>query len=513
MTIKVSYKTMNRIMELVRPLSGTAEAYLKIDFGTGKSGQGEQVMMDNKVSLTNGTEQIEAGFRTSIPQEVEKPLEQCNILSPLESCVFKASEFVSVVDVLCSYEQDLSIETDSAKAIIAIDGVAEFPVYKTDANNMKALIPHRNNSPSYELHDADVMTLRFVSKEFTDTVKGCAPIAKKIGVEALRYYRFIAKDIPLETVTVEEDGVSKTMPRYNMAVQAIVTNQNSFVSESCKCFAHKGSGNDLVQRVSAAKDVENPVISFTKEGDEVKPVVIPFTEYFKKYSEERKINGEGFQFGIPVDVMDAIVKLAGTDAEDYVDITIGMKYIQIFMRRIGFIYTAPQRSLIGAPDFTAAARSLSEMTGREGSYMEFDSKELSNTMKLMSLYDKDALISRMPLTLEFTEEGISIKRGEAKANIKALKADIKEEHVLYGMDQSYIPCIISAIPAGTFRVTYGIKKSCMAFTKGDVRPDADSNVIIIGAVDDIEKRINEIKDSFEKEQEAKAKKEAEKKNK
>lgn len=509
MKVNVKNETMVRIMELIAPLSGTGDAMIKVDFGVGVTkNENIPAVMNNKISLTNGVEQVEVGFFTTIPQEIEKPLEECSLLSPLESSVFKAGDFVSVCNVLTSYGSDISIETDSAKATVAIDGVAEFPLYKADGTSMKALIPHRNNSQCYENHDTEVMTLRFAASDLSSMIKSEMPLTKKINMEALRYYRITVKDIPVETVTVEKDGVSKTLPKYNAAVTMCLTNSYSFAKVGCKVFAHKGTGNDLKKRVSAAKDVEDPVISFAKEGDDVVPQIIPFKEYEKKYKEDRKI--DNFQFGVPCDVMDTIVKLAGTDPDDYVDIAIGVKYIQVFMRKIGFIYTAPQKPLIGAPDFSTACGNLFELSGREGSYIEFDSKDLVNTMKLMSLYDKDDLVKRMPLIIELTGGDITVMRGEAKAVIKGIKNECKIENKVYGLDPSYIGCILAAVPAGTMRVTYGIEKPAMNFTKGDMKPSAECDGILVCGLEDVNKTISEIKASYEKEQEAKAKKEAEK---
>jgi len=125
MKVNVKNETMVRIMELIAPLSGTGDAMIKIDFGVGVTkNENIPAVMNNKISLTNGVEQVEVGFFTTIPQEIEKPLEECSLLSPLESSIFKAGDFVSVCNVLTSYGSDISIETDSAKATVAIDGVA-----------------------------------------------------------------------------------------------------------------------------------------------------------------------------------------------------------------------------------------------------------------------------------------------------------------------------------------------------------------------------------------------------
>lgn len=131
-------------------------------------------------------------------------------------------------------------------------------------------------------------------------------------------------------------------------------------------------------------------------------------------------------------------------------------------------------------------------------------------MKLMSLYDKDDLVKRMPLIIELTGGDITVMRGEAKAVIKGIKNECKIENKVYGLDPSYIGCILAAVPAGTMRVTYGIEKPAMNFTKGDMKPSAECDGILVCGLEDVNKTISEIKASYEKEQEAKAKKEAEK---
>ena len=507
MKIEIKKETMTRILELIKPMAG--DSYMRVDFGTGKTATAEGIpaVMDNKLSLSNGAEQMEIMFRTSVPQEVERPIEECNLLKPLETATFKTNEFCVVAEALLSYDRDLSMETDGAKAVLSIDGVADFPVNKCEANCMKALIPHRNNSAAFEQFDPDVMTLRFVGKELIDMVKAALPLTKKVGHEALRYFRFSVKDIPLETVTT--DG--KVLPKYNTLVQSVVTNQNGFVRGSCKCYSRKGSGADIVSRVSAAKDVKDPIISFKKKGDDVTPLVAPFADYYADYKERMGLKEDAFQFGIPFSVMENIVKLAGIDESDYVDLLIGKRYIQIFMRRIGFIYTAPQNSLEKAPDFVSVAHSILALA-KEGSYVEFDSKELINTMKLMGLYEKDALVARMPLKLEVTAEGILVKRGEAKSLIKSLSAESNVENGVYGIDYSYLPCVISALPAGTFRFTYGIgDKPILVFTKGGVAPQALSDAIMVGGIDDVDKSIEAAKDQYDAEMKAKAEKENKKK--
>lgn len=507
MKVEIKKETIARVLELMKPMAG--DSHMRVDFGTGKAEttEGIPAVMDNKISLSNGAEQMEIMFRTSVPQEVERPLEECDLLKPLETATFKASEFVMVAEALLSYDRDLSIETDGAKAVLSIDGVADFPVNKCDANCMKALIPHRNNSPAYEQFDPDVMTIRFVGKELIDMVKAALPLTKKVGHEALRYFRFIVKDIPLETVVI--DG--KNFPKYNTLVQSVATNQISFVRSSCKCYSRKGSGADIVKRVSAAKDVKDPIISFEKKGEDVTPVVTTFADYYADYKKRMDLKEDAFQFGIPFSVMENIIKLAGIDESDYVDVLIGKRYVQVFMKRIGFIYTAPQKSLEGTPDFVSAAHSILALAN-DGSYVEFDSKELFNAMKLMGLYEKDPLVTRMPLKLEVTDEGILVKRGEAKSLIKSLKAECNVENGIYGLDYSYLPCIISALPAGTFRFTFDVGgKPILVFTKGDVALQTLCDAIIVGGIDDVDKSIEAVKEQYDAEMKAKAKKEKDKK--
>jgi len=502
-------ETMNRLMGLVAPLSGSEDAFVRMDLGVGKTpgANGMPDVMNCRMSVTNGTEQAEVGFLAPLPVELERPLEECNLLNPLESVVIRASEFVNVGTALSTYEQDITVEADGAKMVFDIEGIAQFPIYKQSEDSMKALVLHRYNSDKVLQHDSDVATFRFVASELITAVKGCMAVAKKANNETLKYYRFVTHDIPLVTLTVGEGDSKKTVPRYNTAVQIFTTNMSAFVSSGCNAYVHKGSGQDLTRRVAAAEGVESPIISFVEENGAPKPVVTPFKEYLASYNAERNIKAEGeFQFGIPCEVMETITKLAGVDAEDYVDVVVGKRYVQVMMRRIGLIFTAPQKSLVKASDFSYAARSLSEVFGRDGSFVEIDAKELSNALKVMGLYDKDALMGRYPLTLEVVKNGLSVVRGEAQTHLKVLKQGGEVECAVYGIDSSYIPCILALIPNGTIRMTYGLKKPVMVFTKGDVKPNAETSAIVVGGIDDVSKRIKEITDSYEEEERKKAEK-------
>lgn len=507
MKINMNIETMNRVLEVVRPLTD-GDNYMSLDFGTGivPGSEGVAGAMMNKASVTNGNEQTEVGFFTTIPEEVERPLQECNLENPLEKAVLKAADFVAVADALSQYNQAFVIHTDAAKVILTIEGtdrvIAEMPVYKADASLMKALVPHRQNSEAYELFDKDIMTIRLVGKEFLEAAKVASSLAKKTAVEQFRYYAVSVKDIPVIMQEVERSGEKVSVPRYNAKVQFMGTNRYAFASGAVNAFIHKGAGNDLlgcIENKSILQGMVSPMVSFTKSGDTITPVVESYAEFKKGYDEMRKIScGENeFLFGIPMDAMDKLMRLVAVVPEQYVDITVGEKYLYVMVNGLGCVYLTPQKVLSGA-GFISAFRSGVESVARKNCNVVVDSKGLLGSLKLTQLYDKDSLYAQMPIELTVEEKGITCKKGESVSFVQAVSAQTEIATIVYGMDGDYIPCVTSGLPSGSIQFSYGVDQPLMVFTKGGEQASPEGTAILVLGFNDLDAAKKQIEDAYNK---------------
>lgn len=520
MKVRIEIETMNRILETVKPLA-TEENYMSIDFGTaGEEGVGEApAIMYSKVSITNGSEQIEAGFTTTVPEEVDRPLGECDIQNPLEKAVFKSSDFVAVVDALSVYGQAFDLSTDASRALISVEGKAEMPVYKADAGAMKALIPHRENCEDLSVCDKDIFTMRLYGKDFLSAAKTSTTLSKKMdnAPSAFKVYTVSVKDKPLETVEVDDGNGGKVkVPRYNAKVQILSTDTHAFANGVTPAYVHKGAGVDMIAQMEKdenlrsllVKDlgdgkverIKNPVITVKKVemGDgEMKnePTVEAYADFKKAYDLARGLNlpETEFRFGIPVDVMDRLVRMMSVVPESYLDITVGEKYILVVISGLGCIYVATHKTLPSADCFKTYA-DIFEKTLLQKNSILFDAKDLSNSLKIAQLYEKDQLIKQMPLEMTFEKKGITIKRGEAVSVVNAISAETTADALTWGFNGTYIPLITAGLSAGTLQCRYSAESAVFVFAKANEELTLETPVMLVTGVQqlsDVKKQIVE----------------------
>lgn len=509
MKIRMEVETMNRVLEVLRPLSGAADC-VRFDFGTSKieGAMGVPDVMRSKISVATGNEQVELAVTTLVPAEIERPLEECSLKNPLETVVVSLVDFVAVADALSQYEEAFEVSIDDAKMMLSV-GSAYMPVHRVDATTMKALVPHRQNSGEFHLFDTDVMTIRLVGKEFLEAAKVATSFQKKTELESLKHYVVSVLDIPPVTQEVEKDGKKFNVVKYNASVQVAGTNRFAFASGSVNAFIHKGAGADLVGAIrdkSALEGVEHPIISFEKQEDSVVPKITSYEEFKKEYDVARDMETEEFRFAIPMDAMERIIRLVSVNPEAYVDVTVGKRYIFVTFMGLGAIYMCAQKALSGKV-FLDACRGLVANTTCS---VSVDSKGLQSSLKLANVYSKDALISQMPIELVFEEQGITMKRGESESLVKAIEVDTKMDLLTYGINGDYISCVMSGLPSGTIQVNYGGEKPLMVFGKGGEKISPLGTWIVVSAISDIQAQKRQVEDAYKKALAEKEKKEKEK---
>lgn len=516
MKIEIKVEEVTRILEIIRPFAAP-ERYMSIDFGTGKvsGANGVADAMTSKVSVATGTEQVEVAFRTKVPEEIDRPLEECGLLNPLERAVFEVASFVSVADALSQYEQAMNFIVDDAKVTLEVGEFARMPVYKVDSSMMKALIPHRQNSNEFPCFDKDIMTIRFVGKELLESAKTAMSLMKKVESEDFRYYVVSCLDIPMITQEVEKDGKKVAVPRYNAKVQMVGTDRYAFASSIVNAFVHKGAGNDLLNMIADKDSLENiksPIISFAKVKEEEKEVIKPsiesYADFKKAYDAARDVHVDAreFRFGIPMDAMDKIIRLVSVEPNAYVDVVVGEKYLCVMLNGLGCIYMCAQKKLFG-DGFLSKMRDIVEGVANKKCSIALDTKKMQSTLKVTQLYEKDALYSKMPLELQIEERGITVRRGEAVSLVPAVSAETKIDSVVYGVNPSYISCVMNGLPTGTIQLNYGEEKAIMVFTKGGETPSGTGTMFTVLGMQDIEASKRQIEEVYNREQEEKQKKE------
>lgn len=520
--IIIDHATMNRIAEVARPLL-TADNCMSFDFGTGVCSGGGQApdALISKISITNGCEQAELAIYTGVPDEIPADISAVN---PAVKVVVRASEFVTVVDALAAYEQQFEVEINESSIMLSV-GSSQIPVARVANDQMKALVPHKMNSTAVESFDKDLINLRIFGKDLLTAVKAAGAFTRRIGESAYSYYNVSVKDIKPVMAEVEAQGVKKTVCRYNCQLQFVSTDTVSFASGSCRAIAIKGLPEEQYRQLTAQMTekakatygkIVNPVVHFTVKKDEnekdiVEPIVQSYSDVKANFDAGRELalTEDEFQFGIPVTSLDCLVKLAAAVPDAYVEITIGEKYIYAFLQGMQTIFLCPQKQL-HKTSFAALYRNSVAAVVKKKCNVSLDGKGVTNALRLCNVYEKDALVSQMPVELCVTEKEVEIKRGEAKSVVSCISAETSMDTITYGVNGVYLTSVLSALPSGNVRLTYGLQEPMLVFNAGGEEVSPYGTGMLVLGVKDVESNKAKIREEYEKSLEEKKKKEEKK---
>ena len=138
----IAYETVNRIMTCVKSVV-EADACISLELGTGvRKGQGNVAdAMISKVSVTNGSEQVELAIVTACPEQLPDGISPS---SPAEKVFLKAQDFLGALEALAVYKSQFVVDVDDDKITITACS-ASVPVYKVAESTMNAVVPHMMN--------------------------------------------------------------------------------------------------------------------------------------------------------------------------------------------------------------------------------------------------------------------------------------------------------------------------------------------------------------------------------
>ena len=540
MKVSLSNAAIENILRTIAPVV-EADNYIRFNIGTGsvKNQDGSELMV-SKVFVTNEREQVETMFTSTVPAEVEKPLSECTVDSPLETCVVKAQDFKAVAEVLVGFERAISLDTDKSKMNLFIEGMAEMPVYKADPAVMKVLLPNRTNTADLSKIDKDLAVIRVWGEDFLAGCKTGRAFDKRISSSQIPYYTVSVADRPVVTEVIknEEGEVERTYMRSNASMQLVCTDGQCMTSGVARAVIKKGTGTDIWQRLAMAgatgdetvtgiltaiKNKENPdlaaagypVLTIERDGETFKAAASSYVEARKKAEEswgvvrKTEVNASSVVFFLSCAALDSIVKLISVQPDQYVEIAVGERYIYVNLSSMHAVYmTALYKGNMGKTvDCTELVGGFCKMLASANS-VTVDNKAVLNAIKLASLYDKDAVIKHMPMELVVLKDGISLKRGESQTTLKAIEKNGEVEGELsLGVSMDYLGGAAGGFPAGSFKIYYNATKCLFGFAKGGTSIGVGDEPFMVAAGADLAKSREKAEAEAQKELEAKKAKE------
>ena len=389
------------------------------------------------------------------------------------------------------------------------------PVYRVDASKMKALVPHKLNSTAVELFDEDIINIRVLGKELLEAMKASSSLSKKIpSEETYAFYNVSIRDTDVVMQDVEVNGVKKSVARYNSQMQVVCTDRCAFSSGTCNVLSIKGMAGEQLKRLPDQSILEgktSPVISFKKEDGKVSAVATSYADFKAEWDKARELDiaENDFQFGIPLTGMEKLLKLVSTVPDSYVELTVGKRYVYAFLTGLQCIYMCPQAPIRKAA-FSKMYRDNVAAFVKKDCNVTVDSKDISNAIRIMNLYEKDALKGQMPFELVVTDKGIEVKRNEARAMLDAGSSKTDIDLVEYGINGSYLACVVSALPAGNIQFGYGMERPVFLFTKGGETPNPYGTGMVVCGIMDVAVAKQQVTEAYQKSLEKKKEKESKK---
>lgn len=517
----IAYETVNRIMTCVKSVV-EADACISLELGTGvRKGQGNVAdAMISKVSVTNGSEQVELAIVTACPEQLPDGISPS---SPAEKVFLKAQDFLGALEALAVYKSQFVVDVDDDKIIITA-GSASVPVYKVAEETMKAVVPHMMNCSNPSLWDTYLLNIRVKAADLLSAVKSTGVIAKMVDkLEKFGYFNVAVCDAEEVKQDVEVNGTTRSITVTNSKMKLVTTDGVSFAAGTVPVLSIKGMVPEQVKQLmqqmpeedrAGFKDKVHPVVEFSRDeaSGHLKTTVTEFDDYKKEYDENRKIKSGWFQFGVSITGMDKMQRLASSVSPDsYIEITVGKRYMLVNVVELSVIYLCTQRPIM-ATSFEDTFTSVANEIHKAGCRITVDAAQISNALRITNLYAKDALVGSFPLSLTIKKDGLDVTREEAHVTIPVISSETKMERAECGIYSNYLAVVPAALPAGSVDIYHCNMGggTCFMFSRsGIAAEDLMNNGLLVGGVTDAQEAIENIKRRYE---EKKKKLEEKKKN-